>query len=59
MRLEIIGGNHELFIWLKRERGSIYSFIETARRNNAINVITTKATGKKNHHHIPAVMAVC
>src|SRR5215510_4117069 len=42
-----------------RLRGSMYSFIETARRNRPTKVITTRPTGNAIHHQIPATIAVC
>src|SRR5450631_1480038 len=55
------GGDHSRIAPMRasRLRGSMYSFIEIASRNSPMNRMTTNNTGKKNHHQIPATIAVC
>ena len=62
VRAQIGDGQHRIghaAARLSRLRGSMYSFIDTASRNRAMKVMTTRSTGKKIHHQIPATMAVC
>src|ERR1700681_1508413 len=44
---------------LRRLRGSMYSFIDTASRNSPMKVMITAMVGKAIHHHTPATIAVC
>jgi hypothetical protein len=37
----------------------MYSFIETARRNNPMKAMVTQAVGNANHHQTPDTMALC
>ena len=62
VRAQIGDGQHRIghaATRLSRLRGSIYSFIDTASRNRPMKVMTTRNTGKKIHHQIPATIAVC
>src|SRR5690606_31802352 len=44
---------------LRRLRGSMNSFIETASRKKPMKVMTTSTTGNRTHHQTPATSAVC